>query len=160
MIYIVGEINFESFVEFDKALSKYENDKYSPSLHIQLMSAGGDAQVALAFYDRIKKHGNCTITATGYVASAAVLILAAGKHRIMTPNSWVMVHEESMEGLSGDVKTIEREARQLRIYENQWTRLLASVTRATAEQWTELHKAETYLTAEQCLAYGLIEDIL
>ena len=157
MIYIVGDITAESFVKFDKQMSKFtSNDK----VWITLMSSGGDAQVALAFYDRIKRHGNCVIDATGYVASAAVLILAAGAYRSMSPNAWVMVHEENMEGLTGDVKTIEREARQLRRYEDQWTRILSNVTQVDADKWTELHKKETYLTAEQCLAYGLIEEII
>lgn len=156
MIYIVGDITAEAFIEFDKQLSDYEGRDVA----IKLMSSGGDAQVALAFYDRIKNHNHCTIQATGYVASAAVLILAAGRHRIMTPSAWVMVHEESVENMSGDVRAVEREGRQLRRYEDQWSRILANCTKATAEQWTELHKAETYLTAEQCLAYGLIEEIV
>ena len=156
MIYITGDITVDSFVEFAKQMSKNANN----TVQISLISSGGDAQAALAYYDLIKAHGSCYIVATGYVASAAVLILAAGKKRYMTKNAWVMVHEESVTELAGDVRAIEREARQLRRYEDQWARILASVTNASAEQWTELHKAETFMMAEQCLAYGLIEEII
>lgn len=158
-IHVTGEISIESFTSFSKKLHKAVSQDVS-NINIVLSSHGGDALAALAFYDLMKRTDvSISVYATGIVASAAVLVLAAGKRRFMTPNAWVMVHEESIENLSGNVVAIEKEARQLRALENQWARLLAANSVATAEQWTELHKNETYLTAEQCLAYGLIQEI-
>jgi len=158
-IHIIGDITHEAFVDFDTALCTAE--EANEEVEVILSSDGGNAQIALAFFDRIQSADvTVTIVGTGLVASAAVLILAAGHKRQITKNAWVMVHEESLSDLSGDVTAIEREAKQLRSYENQWTALLASVTRTSAEQWTHLHKAEVHIPALQCLAYGLIEEII
>lgn len=164
-IFISGDITIESFVDFTKRLRKAELlaeqiPDEEGSIDITLISPGGDAQVALAYFDRIQASPlKVNIIATGIVASAAVLILAAGHTRRMTKNAWVMVHEESGD-ISGDVHSIEKEVAHWRRLETQWTKLLASVTVTSAEQWAELHKKETYITPEQCLAYGLIEDII
>lgn len=163
MIYIAGDITIESFVVFDKQLRKLEKAQgiFKP-VHITLISPGGDAQVALAYFDRIVRSTRVVhICASGIVASAAVLILAAGDKRFMTKSSWAMVHEESVEGLDGtSVTSMEKETAHLRRLEIQWATLLAKVTSTTAEDWAILHKDETYLSAKQCKELGLIEEII
>jgi ATP-dependent Clp protease protease subunit len=159
MIQIVGDITEEAYALFSKELAELESGK-TKKVTVELFSHGGDAHAALAFYSRII-NSPCTITirAMGYVASAAVLILAAGDHRIMAKEAWVMVHEDSGE-LSGDVVSLEREARQMRQLETQWARLLAERTDISAGEWTEMHKETTFLTAGDAWDMGLVDEVL
>lgn len=162
-IYITGDIDDAAFAKFNKSLSRLEHtSKLFQVIKIELISGGGDPYAALAFYDRIRQSKReIHITAYGLVASAAVIILAAGAKRYMAPSSWLMVHEDSMSNdESATVSEIERDAKHFRRLEDQWSALLSSVTPTSIAKWTELHKAETYLTAQECLTLGIIDGIV
>lgn len=160
-IHIAGEITDESFVLFNRKLDKLESFNHE-SVQITLLSGGGDAYTALAFFDRIKASKcHIDVVATGLVASAATLILAAGDKRYMTKSSWIMTHEDQATVDTADsVSKIEKNAKHSRRLEDQWCKILASVTKTSVKKWDALNKAETYLTPEECLKLGLIEEIL
>ncbi len=163
-LYIIGDINDESYKEFSEALSHIEllnNPDTSGSVEIELNSGGGDAVTALAFFSRMRTSPfKFEVTLHGCAMSAAVLILAAGDVRRMAREAWVMVHEDSETIKNAFVKTIEKRADQLRMLEEQWNELLASRTKTTVDTWHHLHDDETYLNAEDCLVMGLIEEII
>src|SRR5665213_2763415 len=127
MIQIIGDITHEAFKEFDDDLSAWENGGNS-KVKIRLMSTGGDAEVGLAFYDRIRLSPlNITITAYGLVGSAAALIFLAGDVRVMTPNSCLYVHEESGGDIDGQpVSNAKRAVQRLQDIDNQYNELMAS----------------------------------
>jgi ATP-dependent protease ClpP protease subunit len=159
-ILLHGEINHDLYSRFSEELKNLEEEFFSvddAEITIELCSDGGDATVALAFFDRIKSsHLNINVHASGLVASAAVLILAAGATRSMGDAAWVMVHEEQIEDANGSVSELEKETRRLRRMETQWCRLMASTTTLSFEGWTELHKSETWLDKPRCKEIGLI----
>jgi len=156
-LFLQGEVNDEMVAKVQKKLGKIDDIE---AVDVLLSSPGGDPHCALAISSLFRlSPAYITVHAIGNVASAAVLILAYGDKRLMAKESWVMVHEDSAE-LSGEVKDLERESRYLRRMENQWTALLASVTKTTAEDWTKLHKATTYLSAAECLKLGLIDEVV
>lgn len=154
---IIGDIDEEAFKEF----MDYEPAR-AANMDLMLTSHGGDAMTALAFYDWITRHkGEVTIEVYGVVASAAVLILAAGDHRRMHENAWVMVHEDTVAVSEDDrVSVIERKAKDARKLEDQWNKLLEGRTNMSSKFWETLHKEETWLSAEECLQYGLIDEII
>lgn len=127
---------------------------------VELSSAGGEDYTSLAFYSRIKQ-SPCFIHihAIGLVASAAVLILAAGDKKTMAREGWAMVHESS-EDLSGEVHEIERAAAQLRRMEDQAVRLLELNTHTSAADWMKYHKETTFFNADQCLKLGLVDEVI
>lgn len=162
IIQIIDEINYDSYKEFSRLLRKAEQNRVG-KVTIELMSEGGSAYAALAFFDRIKSSDlSVTVVGTGIVASAATLILAAGHRRCMTKNAWVMVHEDSAADVRKhmSVSQAETELGHNRTMENQWNDLLASVTRTDAPTWDSMNKKVSYLTAAQCLELGLIEEIV
>lgn len=164
-IYIVGDINHEAYLQFTKRMCLLEG-KGSQRIHIVLSSPGGDAQVALAFYDRIRL-SPCpvTITATGLVASAAALILVAPKaikDRSMTENSWLMVHDDNLMDTATNLRVhaAVRYVKQLVKFENQWNKLMADNTKLKEDEWDGLHKKETYLNATECVRLGVVGEII
>jgi ATP-dependent Clp protease, protease subunit len=154
------DISDETFAEFSEKLREFESNKKINTVEIELYSPGGDSYSALAFAGRMRTSPlKINVTAHGLVASAAVLILAYGTKRRMTKESWVMVHEDSGK-LRGNVETLEREAKHMRTLENQWMQLLSARTHTTPGVWAALHKEEKYLTSSECLAYGLVDEVI
>lgn len=160
IIQVVGGIDEESYQAFSAQLSEFEKNK-AADIFVELSSAGGHAYDALAFYSRMRLSPcNVTVLAYGLVASAAVLVLAAGDRRLMAKEAWVMVHEDSVHKLSGKVTEVEKFGRHMRRLEDQWNRLMADRTKLSFEGWAALHKAESHLSADDCLRHGLIEEIV
>lgn len=157
-IYINGEISIESFSEFSKELDSVKGNQ---RVEIELTSDGGDAQAALAFYEKIKRHpGDVTITTYGIVASAAVLVLAAGDVRRMSKESWMMVHEDQLDLENLSVSQAEKITKHHRRMEEQWCEILSNVSSTHKGAWENLHKKETWLSAEECLKLGIIEQVI
>jgi len=159
VIKIVGEITDEGYLAFTRRLTQLEREGNKP-VELEIISEGGDAYTALAYCDRMRNSPlEIHVKAFGLVASAAVLILAAGDKRSMGPHAWVMVHEDSGE-LVGNVTALEKAAKHMRRLETQWSCILGSLTKTSAAQWMHLHSDEQFLSAQQCLELGLVDEIL
>ncbi len=154
---LIGAIDEDALKAFMKVITKHRDNQ----ILLHLSSTGGSAYDALAIASAVRLHKNITVAALGAVQSAAVIILAAAKERMMAKESWVMVHEDSGK-IKGDVSLQEREIAHLRRMENQWAELLAEYSKgkSTAETWAQLHKQTTYLSAQECLDLGLIDRII
>lgn len=160
VIQVIGTIDEEAFKVFSERMDELEIIDLSSIIHVELSSGGGSAYDAIAFYERIRLSPcDVHVVAIGYVASAAVLVLAAGDHRKMTENSWVMVHEDSGK-LKGNTVELEREAKHMRRLETQWTNLLQSRTKKSSSSWGTMHKNTTYLNAHECKALGLVDEVI
>lgn len=161
IINLIGDIDEELFKEFSEQLSEIEaNSNPATLVNINLNSEGGNAYDALAFSARMRL-SPClfNITAYGFVASAAVLVLASGDTRNMTKEAWVFVHEETAK-LEANVVELENEIKHLRRMEDQWAVLLEELTCTKASIWTTLHKANAYLSADECKNLGLVDKII
>ncbi len=158
-IQIIGDISYKSYSVFAEQMAELELMPYEP-IEIELVSGGGDAYVSLAYFSRIRR-SICPvhITGSGIIASAAVLILAAGHQRFMTKEAWLMVHEETGEA-TGEVHFVERTVKHYRNMEIQCDKMLASVSKVSEKQWAAYHKCTTYFNAKDCLKMGLIEGIV
>lgn len=161
-LYITDDITNESFTAFSLALTELEKQDSWKEVWIELISDGGEAMAALAFFDRIKR-SPCHINIVGFglVASAATMVFAAGDTRIMGKSAWMMVHEDSVSGMKGvEVHQAESVVKHLRRLETQWCEILSEVTKASAKDWAGMHKKTTYLSAKECIALGLADKIL
>lgn len=106
------EVNSESAEQFIRKLHALDNYK-TGTITVTLTTEGGDVSAGLKMVDAIqlcKSYVRCICYAG--VESMGTVILQAFDERIMTPNSYLMVHE----GESGSVgKSMDRE---------QWNKLL------------------------------------
>lgn len=159
-IYVTGEINEEAYKAFTKRLSALERQDPTLPIEIELNSGGGTTYDALAMASRMRLSPcELNVTAMGYVASAAVIILAYGDYRKISSECWVMVHEDQ-DTHEGKTSEVEIESAHMRRMELQWCELLAEVTGTLAAQWAALHKKTTYLNAQECIRLGLVEAVV
>lgn len=161
-IYIVGEINEESYQKFSERLAELEAEDPIDDVEIELASEGGFAYAALAFYARMRLCPcDIIVRAYGFVASAATLILAAGDNRIIARESWVMVHEDQGEH-EGSVSDIEKKIAHDRRMEEQWLDLMVELTKGKVSRsyLQSIHEETTYLSAEEALEIGLVDEVV
>lgn len=163
MINIYGDIDTEAFSKFDAELHCHEA-MGDTTIHINLMSDGGFATIGLAFYDRIRSSRcHTVITAYGEVGSAAVLVFLAGDERIMAPNSYLYLHEESSAGVEDiPLSRSRRQLRRLQIVDDQYNKLMSlpRCSNLTIKEIDEMNKKETLLSPDKCLKYNLCHKIM
>lgn len=158
-IYIAGQINTDAYLEFSKEVDRLAAESTKP-IHVELVSEGGHAYDAMAFYGKIIScKCNIIITAHGYVHSAGTLILAAGDLRYCTPEISIMVHESSNK-FKGNTSTLKELVRHEEEEELAWSTLMAKHTKASVEAWLQMNKKTTYLNADQAKFYGLVDKII
>lgn len=120
---------------------------------IEINSSGGDVFSALAMVGTLKNR-DVTIRVKGLCASAATLLLCAGKKVIAAQNSLFMLHAPHVM-LSGQVNAAKLAELQMTL-EKVETQLKAIYSARIKD--VDLSK-ETWLTADEALAMNLIDEI-
>ena len=96
-IEIFGEIDEEMATKVIRNLHILDNTKEG-TVTIKLMSEGGCVTSGLAIYDAIRAMKNYVrVICYGNVESMATVVLQAGDERLMTPDSYLMIHEGHQE---------------------------------------------------------------
>lgn len=132
-------------------------------VQLHLSTDGGDVGSMFEIESAIKRHGNVTITGYGLIASAGVLILAAGQRRKVTRTLCVMSHESA--GFGGDVGY--RAAKDRRKYEEwqhqAWCALMAEYTNKDAAWWDKvtMEKGELWLLGgKKVVELGIADEVI
>ena len=120
---------------------------------LEINSSGGDVFAALAMVDTLKNR-DVTIRVKGLCASAATLLLCAGKKVIAAQNSLFMLHAPSCM-LSGQVNAAKLAELQTTLEKVEGQ--LKAIYSARVKD-VDLSK-ETWLTADEALAMNLIDEI-
>lgn len=158
-INLIGEINYDLFSKFVEELDTLtsENDDV---INVDLCSGGGDENIALAFFDKIRTcPADIHIRALGEIQSAAVLVLAAGDKRRTGPSTVFMVHDSEVE-TEGSTLQVAKEASRLEHSEETFYSLLGSRTKLSYAIWRKLSKEVTYFNANKAKEYGLVHSIV
>jgi len=157
VVRIMGDITFEAFKEFCEQV----DECLAEEIFVELASNGGDPAAGIAFATKMQSLSNkkFDITVYGAASSAASLILAAGDYRKMQKDAQVLLHEEALE-FDGRITSFEKEARMARKSEDVWNNLLEQYTGTDAKTWEKIHRDEALLSAEECLALGLIDEVV
>ena len=141
-----------------------ENDR---PITILIHSPGGDVLEGLGIMDVLasaRAHGvHVTIHAIGPVASMAAILLQAADHRVMTPNSRMLLHEirEFSFMKEATVSDAVNQARELEVLNDRLATLVADRTgdMQTPESIKELWKKDYWLWPNEALTLGLIDEI-
>lgn len=157
-IYVVGEINDDSYLAFTKKLDKLEAESIAPIV-LELCSEGGSAYSGMAFAGKIRAcRCKIFVHAYGVVMSAATAILAAADKRTVDTDCLIMIHDEETK-VNGPEADVTKALVQMRKEEQQWADFFESVTGTPSKVWRDMSEATTYLRAEEALQLGLVDNI-
>ncbi len=148
---IIAQMLFLEAEDPDKDISIYIN------------SPGGSITAGLAILDtmRFVKPDIVTIC-VGQAASMAAVLLAAGKKgkRFSLPNSRIMIHQPSMQGLAGQATEIDIYAREILRMRETLNGLLAGATGQPVDRVARDVDRDYIMSAEQAMEYGMIDRVI
>lgn len=170
----VGEIDDHLYDHiFRQLMHLLEGDEETPPdwespITLYIVSPGGDAPEAYAFYDLVRYVLSPTppiITiGSGVVASAAVIILLSvpRERRFITPNSALFLHQGNVHLPDGEYTTsqIDGMARTIRFSQNRYIDIIASETGLPRRKIKNMMTRETVIPAHEAKRLGFVHDIL
>lgn len=128
-------------------------------LTVRLNSPGGSVWEGLAIANLLRSHpARVTVSVDGIAASIASVILMAGDHRLMQPQTQVMVHDAW--GVTVGNPADHREMADL--LDKQSDNIAAAYRDRSGgriDTWRNRMRAETWFTAEEALAAGLADEV-
>ena len=157
--------------ETKDSVKKALNEAGGQDVLINISSSGGSIIEGMAISEMIALYsGRTTTRGIGIVASAATIILMAGKRKEMTKNSFFMMHN-SWGGVEGNVFELEKTIELLRMFDEQMAaiytaqleskgKLIGGSKEKTLDEVKKMMAAETWLTAEEALEMGFIDMIV
>jgi len=139
-------------------------------IEIVFFSPGGQVFPGMQLFDFIQWLGNegheTTTTCTGYAASMGGILLQAGQHRVMSCESWLMVHEVAS-GASGKTSDIEDEVEFMKRLQTRLIQIFAdraaatgrpkAITRAKLKRLST--RKDCWLSSQESYDYGLVDEV-
>ncbi len=132
-------------------------------ISIYLNSPGGSITAGLAILDTMSFVRPDIITiCVGQAASMAAVLLAAGKKgkRFSLPNSRIMIHQPSMQGLAGQAADIDIYAREILRMRETLNKMLADATGQPMERVARDVDRDYIMSPEQGVEYGMIDKVI
>ena len=132
-------------------------------ISIYLNSPGGSITAGLAILDTMSFVRPDIITiCVGQAASMAAVLLAAGTKgkRFSLPNSRIMIHQPSMQGLAGQAADIDIYAREILRMRETLNQMLANFTGQTMERVARDVDRDYIMSPDQGVEYGMIDKVI
>ena len=161
---LYGPISSNSWYDDDVITSKQVEDAIKDfegeEINVRINSPGGDVFESIAISNTLKNlNAKVNIVVDGLAASGGSIIAMAGDTVRMYANSTMMIHNAWTVAM-GNAKELRKYAEDLDVIDSSVRKTYASRFNGSEEDLISLLDNETYLTAEQCLAYGLIDEII
>ncbi|GAB2687136.1 ATP-dependent Clp protease proteolytic subunit [Saccharopolyspora gloriosae] len=140
-----------------------ESDDPDREIQIYINSPGGSFTALMAIYDTIQYvRPDVRTICLGQAASAAAVILAAGTKgkRLALPNSRILIHQPSTEGIYGQVSDLEIQANEVQRMRDLMESTLATHTGKEKDQVRQDVERDKILTAQQAQEYGIVDEVL
>jgi ATP-dependent Clp protease protease subunit len=132
-------------------------------ISIYVNSPGGSITAGLAILDTMAFVRPDIITiCVGQAASMAAVLLAMGTKgkRFSLPNSRIMIHQPSMQGLAGQAADIDIYAKEILRMRETLNQLLATATGQTIERVARDVDRDYIMSPEQGVEYGMIDRVI
>jgi ATP-dependent Clp protease protease subunit len=132
-------------------------------ISIYVNSPGGSITAGLAILDTMAFVRPDIITiCVGQAASMAAVLLAMGTKgkRFSLPNSRIMIHQPSMQGLAGQAADIDIYAKEILRMRETLNQLLATATGQSIERVSRDVDRDYIMGPEQGVEYGMIDRVI
>jgi len=133
-------------------------DKDSEVL-LRINSYGGSCTAAVRMYDMIKNYpGKVDTQVSGVAASAAVVLLLAGKSASVTPGSLVMVHNPSTIAF-GEIADMEKAIDLLKAAKDSILNIYETRSTKSRAELSHMMDAVTWMDAKTAVANGFAGEV-
>jgi ATP-dependent Clp protease protease subunit len=132
-------------------------------ISIYINSPGGSITSGLAILDTMSFVRPDIVTfCVGQAASMAAVLLAAGTKgkRFSLPNSRIMIHQPSMQGLAGQAADIDIYAKEILRMREALNRILSEFTGQPIERISRDVDRDYIMSPEQGVDYGMIDKVV
>ena len=132
-------------------------------ISIYVNSPGGSITAGLAILDTMHFVRPDIITiCVGQAASMAAVLLAMGTKgkRFSLPNSRIMIHQPSMQGLAGQAADIDIYAKEILRMRETLNQVLAGATGQNVERVARDVDRDYIMSPEQGVEYGMIDRVI
>jgi len=162
VVFVVGPVEDHMANLIVAQLLFLESENPDKDIHLYINSPGGSVSAGLAIYDTmqfIKPH--VSTMCIGQAASMGAVLLAAGEpgKRYCLPHSRMMIHQP-LGGFQGQATDIEIHAREILAVRERLNRILAKHTGQSVEKISEDTERDNFMSGDDCVAYGLIDEVL
>jgi ATP-dependent Clp protease protease subunit len=132
-------------------------------ISIYINSPGGSITAGLAILDTMAfVRPNIVTICVGQAASMAAVLLAAGTKgkRFSLPNSRIMIHQPSMQGLAGQAADIDIYAKEILRMREILNKILSDASGQTLERVARDVDRDYIMSSEQAVDYGIIDRVI
>jgi ATP-dependent protease ClpP protease subunit len=157
-----NDIDSNALEEFQQDLL-YVASLGLPNIKVVLTTNGGALDCAFGMYDLIRQVDRTVqvdTLAMGYCYSAGMVVLQAGRRRLATPHTTLMIHE-TLTIQFGKMSEVEED---VRFAKELTDRMFAVLTERSKVKPSTLRKRikgrNWWLTADSALKYGFIDDVV
>lgn len=164
-IFLYDEITRESCLQLTTELMNHDsasrNHGVIVPVHLHIQSNGGSLTSALYVCD-VMESMTCPVFTfvEGRVASAASLISVCGHQRFMSRDSFLLLHQASIELGSTKDDELQDEAYNMKMLTDTMLDKYKAHCSISKSNLVELLSNERYMNAAESLKYGLIDYIL
>jgi ATP-dependent Clp protease protease subunit len=132
-------------------------------IKIAIRSGGGDLYAGFAGMDYIrtltKKGLTIETIAYGFCASAATFILLAGTKRLIGENSFILIHQLSVEGNSGCYSELMADMKINKKLMKHFRKVYTKYAKIPEEVLEKLLTKDVILSADECLKYQIVDEV-
>jgi ATP-dependent protease ClpP protease subunit len=140
--------------EFCDELAAIEGD-----VEVHINSPGGLAFDGMTIYNALaSRSGGVTTVVDGLAASAASTIAMAGRPRVMSPGSMMMIHDASGLCIGNELDMLDT-AKLLGKLSGNIASIYAAHSGTPADQWRETMRGEGWYTAQEAVDAGLADEV-
>ena len=139
-----------------------ESENADKDINIYINSPGGDINALFAIYDTMQfVRPDCSTICFGQAASAAAVLLAAGKNgkRLALPRSRIIIHQPYGQAM-GQASDIELAAREIERMRRLLEEMLAEHTGQPIDRVHRDTDRDFIMTAEEARDYGIIDEVI
>jgi len=132
-------------------------------ISIYINSPGGSITAGLAILDTMNLVQPDIVTyCVGQAASMAAVLLACGTKgkRYSLPNSRILIHQPSMQGLAGQATEIDIFAKEILKMRDSLNKILADATGQAVEKIARDVERDYIIRADEAIAYGMIDRVI
>ena len=168
-IYYYAGVNRDSASELNKKLGELESksltlssnlDIEPPTLKVFINSGGGSVVSGISSMDTILRAKVPVHTyVDGFCASAATFLSVVASHRLMSRNSYMLIHQLST-NFWGKYSEFEDEKQNLDLMMETIKNVYKEHSKVPMKKLDEILKHDLLWDAKTCLKYRLIDEII